>query len=587
MPHTPRPFRPDDEPEAFCPPPARVLPAGAARPAARVLLRSPWPEAGARGLGPDTAVDRRLDARIRRARLGRPSPRTARRLAEGALSAGRVAQADELLAQVPPGTKGLAGTRARRHRHVGRISEAVTELRRAVAAGSATPGERRRLHHYEDELRLLSGWRPALTPVVGYRPEPASVLHVLPWTAPQGRARRAPHAHALLSATVAQGWTVTAVTRPGPVPPTRPPRAADAEVLDGVSYHRIPPVRGTPTVTARLQHEAQALLGLALRVRPAVLHTTSRAGNALVTRAVAEALGIPWVYEVRELPADRWASSRPAEAATSERHRLGSAREVEVLAAAADVVTASRAMRERVRDLTRSLPTGPVPVRVALPAVGGPYLADPRPTEEARRVLGLPRTARVVGAVADLVEHEGLDDLLRAAALVAASVPELLVVVVGDGPARPELEKLADELGLRERVRFTGRVTDEQVVLHHQAFDVFVAARKDRAVTRAAAPTETVEALATGTPVVASRLPVLAETVDDGITGMLTPPGEPGTLATVLRMMLECPAVRRCLGGEGRRRAVPARTWHAVASDAAESYDQLTGGTGSAEEATA
>ncbi len=589
MPHTPRPFSPDDEPQAFWLPAARILPAGTAGPAARALLRSPWPEAGAavaRTLGPDAGAQRRLEARLRRAARGTATPKGARRLAEAALSAGRVAEADRLLAQVPPGTRDLAGTKARRHRHVGRISEAVVELRRAVAAGRATPGERHRLLHYEDELRLLSGWRPALTPVVGYQADPASVLHVLAGTPPRVRGRRAPRAHSLLSATVAQGWTVTAVTRPGPAVAHGRGHGAEPEVLDGVSYLRLLPAHRALLPTARLQQEAQALLELALRARPAVLHTTSRPGNALVTRAVAEALGIPWVYEVRELPADRWAASRPAEAATSERHRLDCAREAEVLAAAADVVTTSRAMRDRVRALTRSQPAGPVPVRVAPPAVDGPYLADPRPLREARRVLGLPETARVVGAVADLVEHEGLDDLLRAAALVAADVPELLVVLVGEGPARSALEDLAVRLGLGRRVRFTGRVPDEQVVQYHQAFDVFVVSRKDRPVTRAAAPTESVEALATGTPVVASRLPVLAETVADGITGMLTPPEEPETLATVLRMMLESPAVRRCLGGEGRRRVLPERTWNGVASAAAQAYDHLTGRAGS-EEASA
>lgn len=589
MPHTPRPFRPDAETEASHRPAARLLTAVAARPAARALLHSPWPEAGAaiaRGPGPRAAVDRHLDARLRRAQRGRPTARAAHRLAELALAAGRVAEADRFLALVPDGTKGLAGTRARRHRHVGRLSEAVVGLRRAASAGRATPRERRQLHHYEDELRLLSGWRPVLPPVVGYRPEPASLLHLLPGTAAQRRSRRAPRAHSLLSATVAQGWTVTAVTRPGPAPDTAPQQPGAARVVDGVAYHRILPARRARTATGRLQQEAQALLELALRARPAVLRTTSHAGNALVTRAVAEALGVPWVYEVRELPADRWAASRPAEAATSERYRLCCAREAELLAAADDVVTPSRAMSERIRELTRTLPAGPVPARVAPPAVDGPYLADPRPLREARRVLGLPESARVVGAVAELLEREGLDDLLRAAALVAEQVPELLVVVVGDGPARPQLEALAARLGLAGRVRFTGRVPDEQVVLYHQAFDVFVVPRKDEAGTRTAVPTESVEALATGTPVVASRLPVLAETVDDGITGMLTPPEEPETLATVLQMMLECPAVRRCLGGEGRRRAVPARTWHAVAADAAEAYDHLTDRAGP-QEATA
>lgn len=589
MPHTPRPFRPDAETEAPRRPAARLLTAVAARPAARALLHSPWPEAGAamaRDPGPRAALDRHLDARLRQARRGRLTARTAHRLAELALAAGRVAEADRFLALVPAGTKGLAGTRARRHRHVGRISEAVAGLRRAASTGRATPRERRQLHHYEDELRLLCGWRPVLPPVVGYRPEPASLLHLLPGTPAHRGSRRAPRAHSLLSATVAQGWTVTAATRPGPAPDTGAQPSVGARTVDGVAYHRILPARRARTATGQLQQEAQALLELAQRARPAVLRTTSHAGNALVTRAVAEALGIPWVYEVRELPADRWAASRPAEAATSERYRLCCAREAELLAAADDVVTPSRAMSERIRELTRALPTGPVPARVAPPAVDGPYLADPRPLREARRVLGLPESVRVVGAVAELLDREGLDDLLRAAALVADEMPELLVVVVGDGPARPRLEALAAQLGLAGRVRFTGRVPDEQVVLYHQAFDVFVVPRKDEASTRAVVPTESVEALATGTPVVASRLPVLAETVDDGITGMLTPPEEPETLATVLRMMLECPAVRRCLGDEGRRRAVPARTWHAVAADAAEGYDHLTGRAGP-QEATA
>ncbi|MEX5268794.1 glycosyltransferase [Kocuria sabuli] len=581
MPHTPRPFRPDAETEATRWPAARLLTAVASRRATRALLHSPWPEAAtARGPGPRAATDELLDARLRRAQQGRLTARTARHLAELAVAAGRVAEADRFLAFVPAGTKGLAGTRARRQRHVGRISEAVVGLRRAASAGRATPQERRQLHHYEDELRLLSGWRPVLPPVVGYRSEPASMLHLLPGTPAHRRSRRAPRAHSLLSATVAQGWTVTAVTRPGPAPDTGSRQPVAARVVDGVAYHRILPARRVRTATGRLQQEAQALLELALRSRPAVLRTTSHAGSALVTRAVAEALGIPWVYEVRELPADRWAASRPAEAATSERYRLCCAREAELLAAADDVVTPSRAMSERIRELTRALPTGPVPARVAPPAVDGPYLADPRPLREVRRVLGLPESARVVGAVAELLEREGLDDLLRAAALVAEEVPELLVVVVGDGPARPRLEALAAQLGLAGRVRFAGRVPDEQVVLYHQAFDVFVVPRKDEPGTRAVVPTESVEALATGTPVVASRLPVLAETVDDGITGMLTPPEEPETLAAVLQMMLECPAVRRCLGDEGRRRAVPARTWHTVAADAVEAYDHLTGRAG-------
>ncbi|MFI7483540.1 glycosyltransferase [Kocuria sp. M1R5S2] len=566
-----------DDPVVFWTQVARRLPDRAVRPVARALLGTPWPAPGATAahvLGRSGDAGRRLEL----AERGGFPPATTRRLADVALSMGRVEQADRLLARLPADLKGRAGTQARRDWHLGRMSEAVEGLRRAVAFRRATTGERRQLRRYEDELRLFTDWRPALTPVVGYRPEPASVLHVLTNSVPHTHSGYTARTHSLLTAVADQGWTVTAVTRPGYPVQVGKLGAGSVDVVDGVPYHRILPGRLAATATGRLQQEAQAVLELALRTRPAVLHTTTHFVNALVTRAVAEALGIPWVYEVRGQLADTWASARPAEAATSERYRLFTAREAEALAGADDVVTLGRQMGEHVRTLVRSLPTGPVRTRIAPNGVGGQYLEDPPPVAEARRDVGLPVHARILGTVTSVVEYEGLDDLLRAAALLAPDVPELLVVVVGDGAERPALEALATELGIRDRVRFPGRVPREQAVRYHQAFDVFVVPRKDRAVTRAVTPLKPVEALATGTPVVASCLPALAEVVSDGITGMLTPAEDPDTLACVLRMLLESPAVRRCLGEEGRRRALSERTWEAVASDTVDAYRHLTGG---------
>lgn len=574
-----------DDPVVFWTQVARRLPDGAVRPAARVLLGAPWPAAEA------TAAhvlgrSQRAESQFELAADGRFGPATTRRLADVALSMGRVAEADRLLARVPAQLKGRAGTQARRDWHLGRMSEAVDGLRRAVSTGRATTGERRQLHRYADELQLFSGWRPNLTRAVGYRPDPASVLHVLTNSVPHTHSGYTERTHSLLTATAARGWSVAAVTRPGyPVQVGRL-GAGTVDVVDGVPYHRILPARLAGTATGRLQQEAQAVLELALRTRPAVLHTTTHFVNALVTQAVAQALGIPWVYEVRGQLADTWASSRPAEAATSERYRLFTAREAEMLTAADDVVTLGRAMSEHVRTLVRSASAPPVRTRIAPNAVGGAYLDRPLPVEQARRALDLPEDARILGTVTSVVDYEGLDDLLRAAAVLAPDMPELLVVVVGDGAARPGLEVLAAELGIRDRVRFPGRVPRQEAVLYHQAFDVFVLPRKDRAVTRAVTPLKPVEALATGTPVVASRLPALAEVVTDGITGMLTPAEDPDTLATVLEMLLRSPTVRRCLGEEGRRRALSERTWDAVASDTVEAYHHLTGG-GTLQEASA
>ncbi|MGQ1836905.1 glycosyltransferase family 4 protein [Kocuria turfanensis] len=564
-----------DDPVVFWTQVARRLPARAVRPTARALLHAPWPATEATAahvLGRDG----RALAHLAGAQDGHLDAVTTRRMADVALSMGRVAEADRLLELVPAHVRGRAGTKARRDWHLGRMSEAVVGLRRAVSAARATPGERRQLRRYEDELRLFSGWRPTLMSVIGYRPDPTSVLHVLTNSLPHTHSGYTQRTHSLLTATAGRGWTVTAVTRPGYPVQVGKLGAGTVDVVDGVPYHRILPARLAGTATGRLQQEAEAVLQLALRTRPAVLHTTTHFVNALVTRAVAEALGIPWVYEVRGQLADTWASSRPEEASESERYRLFTAREAEAVAAADDVATLGRTMSDRVHALARRLPAGPVTPRIAPNAVGDAYLEEPPRPEEARRAVGLPESARILGTVTSVVEYEGLDDLLRAAAILAPQIPELLVVVVGDGAARPGLEALAAELGITERVRFPGRVPRHEAVSYHQSFDVFVLPRKDRAVTRAVTPLKPVEALATATPVVASALPALAEVVADGITGLLTPAEDPQTLATVLEMLLQCPAVRRCLGEEGRRRVLAERTWDAVACATVEAYQRLT-----------
>ncbi|MCM3687134.1 glycosyltransferase [Kocuria rosea] len=536
--------------------------------------------------GADARAERRFGARVERAESGGSDLRALLRLADAALARGRTEDAERLLALVPAGTPGRAGAKARRDRQVGRFSESVVGLRRAVAAGRATPAERRQLFHYEDELRLFCGWRPTLTPVVGYRPQPCAVLHVLTGALPPAPGDAAGPDHALLTATVRRGWAVTAVTRPGRDVPARTLRAAAPAVVDGVAYHRVLLAGLAPAATGRLQQEAQAVLELALRTRPAVLHTTTSFANALVTRAVAEALGVPWVYEARDLPADAWAASRPAEAASSEGHRLFAAREAEALASADGVVAPGPALAEQVREQTRALPEGPVPARTVPAALDARYLPEPLPLAQARRAVRLPGGARVLGAAAGAGAEDGLEDLLRAAAIVLPDVPELLVVVLGDAAGRPDLRALAAELGLSGRLRLPGDVPPEQAALYSRAFDVFVAPGRDGPRARAVAPRGALEALASGTPVVGSRLPAVAEVVADGITGMLTPAGQPETLAAVLRMMLECPAVRRCLGEEARRRAVGERAADVVAPAVVEAYERLAGGA-AAREATA
>jgi glycosyltransferase involved in cell wall biosynthesis len=129
-------------------------------------------------------------------------------------------------------------------------------------------------------------------------------------------------------------------------------------------------------------------------------------------------------------------------------------------------------------------------------------------------------------------------------------------VIIGDGPQRAFLEQLASELGVRERIEFTGALPQEKAVERYAEADVFVLASTifRRSGRQDVIPNVLVEAMAMGLPVATTALPGIRELIDDGVHGRLVPPDDPQTLATVLDELLDDLPQRRRLGEEGRRR---------------------------------
>jgi glycosyltransferase involved in cell wall biosynthesis len=207
--------------------------------------------------------------------------------------------------------------------------------------------------------------------------------------------------------------------------------------------------------------------------------------------------------------------------------------------------------------------------------VGGAYLSEPLDQGEARLALGLDPNGLFIGTVSSLVDYEGLDDLVTAFALLARRLPQLKLVLVGDGTAAPALQDQVRRLGLSERTIFTGRVPAEQARLYHLALDIFVVPRKDLAVTRAVTPLKPVEALASGRPVVASNLDALREIVHDGVNGRVADAEDPGGLAEVLYELLDDEGLRKRLGAAGRQEVLATRTWQANAQAYIRAYENL------------
>jgi len=147
---------------------------------------------------------------------------------------------------------------------------------------------------------------------------------------------------------------------------------------------------------------------------------------------------------------------------------------------------------------------------------------------EARRALNLPADASpVVAVVGRLEEQKGHRYLFDAVASLHRSFPKMHLLLAGDGALRPELESRARALGIGQRVSFLGHCNDVQRVL--DAADLFVLPSLWEAL-----PFALLEAMASGLPVVATRVAGVPEVVSHGRTGLLVPPADAGALASAL-----------------------------------------------------
>lgn len=507
--------------------------------------------------------ERDVARRLRLAADQRVSGERARRLADIALAANLPEVSDILLAGAQH-SRGLAAARARQRWHDGDLSEAVAVL---DGTGWLPTLQQRRL---TGELAVLKGAAPALKRHE-YSPVPGRVLHFLTNSLPHTESGYAQRSHSIMMAQQQAGWEVLAVTRLGyPVQVGRL-WAGSRDVVDGVRYRRLLPARLAATLDTRLQQQAEELLRVALEFRPSVLHTTTHFVNGMVVRAVAEALQVPWVYEVRGQLADTWASTRGAAARQSEKYLLFQQREAEVMAAADLVVTLGEAMKANI--VASGIPAERIIITPN--AIGGQYLEEPIDPYAARRVLGLPGQGPYIGTVSSLVPYEGIDDLIAAFELLAPTNPDLRLLIVGDGASLPSLKRLARESGLEGRIIFTGRVPRDRARLFHQALDVFVVPRRDLDVTRSVTPLKPVEALACARPVVASRLEALEEIVTDCTNGLMAAAREPRDLAAKLERLLDSEGLRVQLGQAGRQGVLKSRTWNANALSLAKAYEQL------------
>lgn len=159
-----------------------------------------------------------------------------------------------------------------------------------------------------------------------------------------------------------------------------------------------------------------------------------------------------------------------------------------------------------------------------------------------QRPIGLAVTT--ILTVANL-RSEKAHEVLLAAAAQLRRYSYLRYVIAGDGPRATELRALAERLGVAAQVRFLGHREDVPALLADA--DAFVLPSRSEAF-----PNGAIEAMAAGLPVIASRVGGLLDLIDDGRTGLLVPPDDPGALAAALESLILSPARAAMLGAAAR-----------------------------------
>ena len=172
-------------------------------------------------------------------------------------------------------------------------------------------------------------------------------------------------------------------------------------------------------------------------------------------------------------------------------------------------------------------------------------LFEPREEERPARVPEILTVGRVVPVKGQSLLVESIAELARRGV-------EARLTIVGDGPQLPALRSLADTLGVADRVDFTGAVGQDRIRDYYDRADVFALPSFAEGL-----PVVLIEAMATGLPVVASRITGIPELVDEGVSGLLVTPGDGDDLTGALERILGEPPSRRAeMGRAGRAKVV-------------------------------
>ncbi|MGB4215782.1 MAG: glycosyltransferase family 4 protein, partial [Thermacetogeniaceae bacterium] len=200
-----------------------------------------------------------------------------------------------------------------------------------------------------------------------------------------------------------------------------------------------------------------------------------------------------------------------------------------------------------------------------------------RPMERNRVIskLRISEQFRYVCFVGNFATWQGLEYLIKSVPHVLKECPDARFLLVGDGDLKERLESMVKDIGVSDKVIFTGMVPYQNVPYYINVSDVcvapFISQRNERI---GLSPLKLCEYLSCEKPVIASRISGL-EILEDHQMGLLVPPEDEVALAQAIVRMLKDYSLREEMGKNGRQYVVKHRSWESVARKTLEVFEEL------------
>jgi glycosyltransferase involved in cell wall biosynthesis len=343
--------------------------------------------------------------------------------------------------------------------------------------------------------------------------------------------------------------------------------------VDGVPYQRLPGTWRLGRAGTARGHDAVELAAAALeRLEPAAIQATTPFVVGRTGLALARRFGLPLVYEVRGFIDEAWLASVGESGNDADHYVLTRHAEAACMVEADAVVTLGEAMKTEI--VARGVPAERITV---VPNVVDSECFAPGPRDGQLALdLRIAADELVVGYISSFQPYEDFETFLRAIEQLHARGRRVRGLWVGGkGQKLAAARQRVSAAGLEGCVLLPGGVPHTSVARYHRLIDIFVVPRAQSRVGRLVTPLKPFEAMASGRPIVVSRLDALMEFVAEGETGLSYEAGNAGDLADVLDRLLAEPELRACLGRAARAWVVANRTMQQMGERYLALYQRL------------